>query len=75
MGSRFLRRDIVMSRKHYVEIAAVLAGDYASAGSDAERRTVRGIAFSLADVFVKDNTRFDRRRFYGAVSADLLPYA
>jgi hypothetical protein len=64
-----------MSRKHYVEIAAVLAGDYTVAGSDAQRLTVRNIAFSLADVFVKDNSRFDRRRFYGAVSADLIPYA
>ncbi|MGO9154386.1 hypothetical protein [Mycobacterium sp.] len=64
-----------MSRKHYIEIARVLAGDYASAASDSERLVVRGITFSLADVFAKENTRFDRARFYGAVSADLLPYA
>jgi hypothetical protein len=64
-----------VSRKHYREIAAALAGDYADAGSDAERLTVRSITFSLADVFAKENTRFDRARFYGAVSPDLLPYA
>jgi hypothetical protein len=49
-----------MSRTHYVDIARVLAGDYASAAGDAERRTVRAITFSLADVFAKDNTRFNR---------------
>jgi hypothetical protein len=64
-----------MSRKHYVDIARVLASDYASAASDPERRTVRAMTFSLADVFAKDNTRFNRARFYGAVSADLIPYA
>jgi predicted secreted Zn-dependent protease len=65
----------MMTRKHYVEIAAVLAGDNASAASDAERTRIAKITFSLADVFKRDNARFDRSQSYGAVSPELLPYA
>jgi hypothetical protein len=56
-----------MTRKHFEAIAAVLAGDYASAANAGERNKVRGIALSLADVFAGTNPRFNRSRFYVAV--------
>ncbi len=55
-----------MSRKHYIAVAAILAGERALATTDAERRNVDNIARSLADVFKRDNGRFDRQRFYDA---------
>lgn len=55
-----------MSRKHYVKIASVLAGDYATCETDGERRKVVGIALSLSDVFKQDNPAFDRARFLEA---------
>ncbi len=59
-----------MSRKHYVAVAAVLAGERAMARDDHERRTVDNIARSVADVFKQDNGRFDRQRFYAAVGME-----
>jgi hypothetical protein len=56
-----------MSRKHYIAIANVLAGDLATANSVEEAHKVRNIARSLADVFLADNPNFDRWRFYNAV--------
>lgn len=56
-----------MSRKHYVKVAAILAGDLATCANDAERNKVKGIAHSLADMFKQDNSAFDRDRFYSAV--------
>ncbi len=55
-----------MSRKHYVAVASVLAADRAIARTDGERRVIDNIARSLADVFKRDNGRFDRQRFYVA---------
>lgn len=55
-----------MSRKHYTAIAAIIAGDYATAANDGERNKVRAIALSLADVFARENAGFNRDRFYAA---------
>ncbi len=55
-----------MSRKDYNAIANVLAGDFATA-TLSQREKVRAIVLSLADVFAKDNPRFQRDRFYAAV--------
>ena len=55
-----------MSRKTYIEAAAILAGERALARDDHERRTIDNIARSLADMFKQDNGRFDRQRFYAA---------
>lgn len=55
-----------MSKTHYEKIAAVFAGDYATCGTDAERRKVVGLALSLSQVFAQDNPRFDRIRFLSA---------
>lgn len=60
-----------MSRRHYRRVAEILAAQYAEtvAGS-AERQMVVSIATDLADMFAADNSRFDRRQFYGAVGID-----
>ena len=56
-----------MTKKHFVKIAAILAGDLATCKNGAERIKVKGIALSLADMFAQENPRFDRQRFYDAV--------
>ena len=55
-----------MSRKHYVQAAAILAGERALADTDAQRRQIDNIVRSMADMFKRDNGRFDRQRFYSA---------
>jgi hypothetical protein len=69
------------SRKDYVAVAAILAGEYAlnaklsdaylvtdeTVSSRAHGRiTVENITASVADVFASDNPRFDREKFYRA---------
>jgi len=56
-----------MTAKDYRAIAAILAGDLATAANEGERLKVRGIALSLADYFAQTNARFDRTTFYAAV--------
>lgn len=56
-----------MTRKHYIKVAGILAGDLASSANEGERNKVKGIALSLADMFKQDNSNFDRQRFYDAV--------
>jgi hypothetical protein len=56
-----------MTKKHYRQIAEILAADLAIAATDAERRVVANITRSLADVLKRDNSNFDRQRFYAAV--------
>ena len=58
-----------MSRKHYIQVAKVLAAEYAISGPTA-KIAVRNIAYSLADAFCQDDARFDRQRFYDAVFGD-----
>jgi hypothetical protein len=56
-----------MSRKHYREIAAIIAGEYACNGHDRNvERALHGVMLSLADVCKRDKSRFDRERFYDA---------
>lgn len=60
-----------MSRKDYVALAAVIAGEVASAAGNKDKlRTSSNIARSMADVFKRDNPRFDRERFYVACRLD-----
>lgn len=59
-----------MSRKHFVAVAAILAGERALATTAAERRSIDNIARLLADVFKRDNGRFDRQRFYDACGVE-----
>lgn len=63
-----------MTKHHFIAIAAVLAGDYAVA-NDAGKVIVRNITFSLADVFDRENPRFNRPVFYQAVFGDSGPIA
>ena len=61
-----------MSRKHYKEIASVIAGETAPFRASPTRtnsiqyNTAANIARSVADMFKRDNARFDRARFYTA---------
>lgn len=59
----------MMTRKHFTEIANVLAGDLATA-KISERHKVRCITLSLADVCAKSNPNFDRSKFYIAAGLD-----
>lgn len=60
-----------MSRKDYESLAAVINGERACAGGNKDRlRTASNIARSMADVFKRDNSRFDRERFYAACGLD-----
>lgn len=55
-----------MTKKDYIAIGKILAGDLATA-SPLEKGKVLGITFSLADLFKQDNPNFDRERFYAFV--------
>ena len=56
-----------MSRKHYTEAASILATER-DRSSDSPRTlaTLDRVARDLADMFKRDNGRFDRARFYAA---------
>lgn len=51
-----------MTRRHYVDVAKVIADEVESSREAAAANIARG----LADVFAADNPRFDRQRFYFA---------
>jgi hypothetical protein len=55
-----------MSRKNYVKMAGILAGDFACADAKGKAAIFR-VTLSLADYFQSDNPRFDRSKFYTAV--------
>lgn len=60
-----------MTKKHFIKIAAILAGDLATSTTDRERLKVRGITLSFADMFAQENPNFDRERFYAAVGIEV----
>jgi hypothetical protein len=62
-----------MTRKDFKAIAAILAGDYATA-TPAEKGKVVRISLSLADYFQKANPRFRRDLFYAAIWGEDNPY-
>lgn len=62
-----------MSKRHFVEIAKILAGEYATASTKAARAKVDAIARMLADLFIAENPHFDRARFYAAVGIGMVP--
>lgn len=61
------------SRRDYEKLAGVLAGELGIATTLAEGMVVKNIARSMADHFKQENPRFDRAKFYSAVtgSSDL----
>lgn len=63
----------MLFKRHFVAIAKILAGEYAAADNVLARATVDAIARSLADLFVAENARFNRGRFYHAVGIPLSP--
>jgi hypothetical protein len=67
------------SRRDYVKVADLLAGQLAlsrTLSNHGERvaavEQVVQITYSLGDLFVQDNPRFDRDRFYQAVGIGRL---
>jgi hypothetical protein len=60
---------MAMSRKHYIEIADVIAGEAATC-DDRKRDILRLVMLSLADLCKRDNPNFDRERFYAACTID-----
>lgn len=79
---------MAMSRKHYTELAGMLAGEYAinaplpdTANATAEthaaragaRDAIENLTGSIADMCKRDNPRFDRTTFYmAALGRDTL---
>lgn len=59
----------MLSRKHYIEVAKILAD------SDLSQEARRSIAKDLADYFKGDNARFDRDRFMTAACPDAVVVA
>jgi len=62
-----------MSRKHYVEVARLIANEVESINPAIESTralTAERVARGLADLFAADNPRFDRQRFYFAAALD-----
>jgi hypothetical protein len=55
-----------MSKKHFEAIASILAGEMAISSAP-ERHRVWVITLAMADYFARENERFDRESFYGAV--------
>jgi hypothetical protein len=56
-----------MSKRHFEAIAAVIAGDLAShRHNDSAYYAIRNVALSMADLFRRENPRFDRVRFLRA---------
>ena len=58
----------MMTRKDYVEVSRTLCAELHMATTVDQRMMVVNIARSLADVMARDNDRFDRQRFYDAVT-------
>lgn len=58
---------MAMSRKHYTEVAEILAAEIAvNRDNMSVTLAIRNVALSLADMFKRDNGNFDRQRFYAA---------
>lgn len=66
------RTIMAMSRKHYREVASIIASavseanDRGSEHTDAILRTVEGVADGLARMFKADNSAFSRQQFFNA---------
>lgn len=65
------RKGSPMTRKHYRETAAILAAEIAIHGRESsEACAVANVGRSLADMFARNNERFDRARFYNAATIE-----
>lgn len=62
-----------MSRKHYVEVARVIDAELSINRDNAAVVTaVENLTLSLADLFKRDNSAFDRQRFYTACGLNAM---
>jgi hypothetical protein len=59
-----------MSRKDYVAMAEVIKREIDAATNTRQARSISNIARGMADTFKRDNSRFDRVRFYHACGLD-----
>jgi uncharacterized membrane protein (DUF106 family) len=57
---------MAMSRRHYREAADNFAREYAEATSNQQKNLIKRLANRQADMFARDNSRFDRQRFLDA---------
>lgn len=55
-----------MSRKDYVQFAAIIQDNINRAKTPEAREAVKSVARDMADYFRDDNSNFDRNRFYQA---------
>ena len=63
----------MLLKRHFIAVAKILARERVAANSVIIHATVDAIARSLADLFVSENPRFDRGRFYAAVGIGMEP--
>lgn len=61
---------MAMSRKNYEEMASVIRVNAMFINTDDERRFLIRVMKDMAIVFKKDNSRFDRTRFFSACGFD-----
>lgn len=66
MHSNPTEKGSPMTKQHFTDIAAILAGQFAEATPE-EKLALWKTTLSLADYFKRINPRFDRVRFYLAV--------
>lgn len=53
----------MMTRRHFIETARMIREGHAEAETTAERRWLSNFTDIMADIFAKDNPRFDEARF------------
>ena len=60
----------MMSKKHYIEVAKIIKKHIKNTGDTTEEvsptEAIKYVAVDLAQVFINDNQRFDRKRFLTA---------
>lgn len=54
---------MALSKKHYEEVAAIIAYRLSRAQSPDEVSGIEGVAMDLVHMFANDNSQFDRDRF------------
>lgn len=60
------------TKKTYVKVAAIIAGDISTASTPSARLAIRNLGMSLADMFASERSEFNRDRFYSASLIDTV---
>lgn len=61
--SPYQLQEAAFTRQHYEAVAAILKKESQGATTREEKDTIHRIASALADIFARDNSRFDRGFF------------